>query len=108
MMMMMPSSAITGNRVNSEWYMQLQVCERGCTTPALVPFVLLDFWLYVALEGFEHSRYKLDPGWQCQNITQVPQMPPVQDLTSQRMSSSLNAHSESDPALDPNYPIQLI
>ena len=32
-MMMMPPSAIAGDRVNRECYMQVR--ERGCTTPAL-------------------------------------------------------------------------
>ena len=36
MMMMMPPSAIAGNRVNRECYMQVR--GYGCTTPALVPF----------------------------------------------------------------------
>ena len=44
-MMMMPPSAIAGNRVNRECYMQVH--ERGCTTPTLVRFsVTMDFKLH--------------------------------------------------------------
>ena len=78
----------------------------GAQLPPWCLFVSLDFRPYVTPEGFEPSRHKLDPGWQRQGITPVPPMPPVQDSTSQRMSSSLNAHSESDPAHD--YAIQSI
>ena len=38
---MMPPSAIAGNRVNRECYMQVH--ERGCTTPALVRFSVAGF-----------------------------------------------------------------
>ena len=41
LMMMMPPSAIAGNRVNRECYMQVH--ERGCTTPALVRFSVTGF-----------------------------------------------------------------
>ena len=38
---LMPPSAIAGDRVNRECYMQ--VCERGCTTPALVHLPVHNF-----------------------------------------------------------------
>ena len=88
---MMPPSAIAGDRVNREYYMQVR--GYGCTTPA-------------GLETIRHTgRLRTLPArtgsrLTAQGITPVPPMPPVQDSTSQRMSSSLNAHSESDPALD--------
>ena len=48
-MMMMPPSAIAGNRVNRECYMQVH--ERGCTTPALVRFSVTGYkYIYMYVE----------------------------------------------------------
>ena len=49
----------------------------GGQLPRWCLFVLLDFRLYVALEGFEPSRHELDPGSQFSNTTQAPPMPPT-------------------------------
>jgi hypothetical protein len=90
-------SAIVGNQVNRECYMQV-----GCSTPALEPFCVVDFGPYVTPEGFE-------PSWHFVNWMQVDSFwalhrnprchlcrfrPPIQqchlELTTQ--STKLNLH----------------
>ena len=79
-------SAIVGNQVNRECYMQVR--EHGCSTPALEPFVSLDFGLYVTPED---SFWALHRNPQC-HLCRF--RPPIQqchlELTTQ--SAKLNLH----------------
>ena len=67
----------------------------GAQLPPWCLFVSLDLKPYVTPEGFKPSRHKLGPGVDSARTSHrsVPPMAPVQDSTSQKMSSSRNAHS---------------
>ena len=66
----------------------------GAQLPPWCLFVSLDLKPYVTPEGFKPSRHKLGPGVDSARASHrsVPPMAPVQDSTSQKMSSSRNAH----------------